>query len=44
MAAAARRFGRPHAADAVAALVLAIAERQPLPSQEAIEAIARGAT
>ena len=41
MAAAARGFGRPGAADAVAALVLALAERRPLPSAEAIERIAR---
>ena len=43
MAAAARAFGRPGAADAIAALVLALAERRPLPSVEAIDAIARGA-
>ena len=42
MAAASRGFGRPGAADAVATLVLALAERRPLPSPEAIEAIARG--
>jgi len=42
MAAAARRFGRPGAADAIAALVLALADRKPLPPAEAIEAIARG--
>lgn len=42
MAGAARLFGRPGAADAVAALVLALAERRPLPSVEAIERIARG--
>ncbi len=42
MAAAARRFGRPGAADAIAALVLALADRRPLPSAEAIDAIARG--
>jgi UDP-N-acetylglucosamine:LPS N-acetylglucosamine transferase len=42
MAEAARRFGRPRAAEAVAELVLALAERRPLPSVEAIEAIARG--
>lgn len=42
MAAAARRFGRPAAAEAVAALVLALADRRPLPSAAAIEAIARG--
>ena len=43
MATAARRFGRPGAAEAVAELVIALAERQPLPSPERIEAIARGA-
>jgi UDP-N-acetylglucosamine--N-acetylmuramyl-(pentapeptide) pyrophosphoryl-undecaprenol N-acetylglucosamine transferase len=44
MAAAARRFGRPGAAEAVAELVLALAERRPLPPPETIEAIAsRGA-
>jgi len=43
MAAAARRFGRPGAADAVTALVLALAERRPLPTAVEIEAIARGA-
>ncbi|HEY8845858.1 MAG TPA: UDP-N-acetylglucosamine--N-acetylmuramyl-(pentapeptide) pyrophosphoryl-undecaprenol N-acetylglucosamine transferase [Candidatus Limnocylindrales bacterium] len=43
MAAAARRFGRPGAAEAIAALVLALAERRPLPDAAAIEAIARGA-
>ena len=42
MAAAARRFGRPRAAEAIAALVLALAERRPLPDAAAIEAIARG--
>ena len=42
MAAAARGFGRPGAADAVAALVLALAERRPLPTAETIEGIARG--
>jgi UDP-N-acetylglucosamine--N-acetylmuramyl-(pentapeptide) pyrophosphoryl-undecaprenol N-acetylglucosamine transferase len=40
MAAAARRFGRPGAADAVAELVLALAERRPLPSPETIARIA----
>jgi UDP-N-acetylglucosamine--N-acetylmuramyl-(pentapeptide) pyrophosphoryl-undecaprenol N-acetylglucosamine transferase len=43
MAAASRRFGRPGAADAVTALVLALAERRPLPGAAEIEAIARGA-
>jgi UDP-N-acetylglucosamine--N-acetylmuramyl-(pentapeptide) pyrophosphoryl-undecaprenol N-acetylglucosamine transferase len=42
MAAAARRFGRPGATDAIATLVLALAERRPLPDAAAIEAIARG--
>jgi len=42
MAAAARRFGRPGAADAIATLVLALAERRPLPDVATIEAIARG--
>ena len=37
MAAAARGLGRPGAADAVAALVLALAERRPLPPVDAIE-------
>ena len=43
MAAAARRFGRPGAADAVAELVRAAADRRPAPPKAAIEAIARGA-
>jgi UDP-N-acetylglucosamine--N-acetylmuramyl-(pentapeptide) pyrophosphoryl-undecaprenol N-acetylglucosamine transferase len=42
MAAASRRFGRPRAADAVAALVLALAQRRALPAAAAIDAIARG--
>jgi UDP-N-acetylglucosamine--N-acetylmuramyl-(pentapeptide) pyrophosphoryl-undecaprenol N-acetylglucosamine transferase len=42
MAAAARGFGRPGAADAIATLVLALADRKPLPTTEAIDAIARG--
>jgi UDP-N-acetylglucosamine--N-acetylmuramyl-(pentapeptide) pyrophosphoryl-undecaprenol N-acetylglucosamine transferase len=42
MATAARGFGRPGAADAIATLVLALAERRPLPDAAAIEAIARG--
>jgi UDP-N-acetylglucosamine--N-acetylmuramyl-(pentapeptide) pyrophosphoryl-undecaprenol N-acetylglucosamine transferase len=43
MAEAARALGRPGAADAVAALVVAAAERQPFPSPEDIERISRGA-
>ncbi|HEX3428071.1 MAG TPA: UDP-N-acetylglucosamine--N-acetylmuramyl-(pentapeptide) pyrophosphoryl-undecaprenol N-acetylglucosamine transferase [Candidatus Limnocylindrales bacterium] len=43
MAAAAHRFGRPGAADAIATLVLALAERRPLPDAATIEGIARGA-
>jgi UDP-N-acetylglucosamine--N-acetylmuramyl-(pentapeptide) pyrophosphoryl-undecaprenol N-acetylglucosamine transferase len=42
MAAAARSLGRPGAADAVAALVLAAAERRPFPSADEIERISRG--
>jgi UDP-N-acetylglucosamine--N-acetylmuramyl-(pentapeptide) pyrophosphoryl-undecaprenol N-acetylglucosamine transferase len=42
MAAASRSVGRPAAADAIAALVVALAERRPLPTTDAIEAIARG--
>ena len=42
MATAARAFGRPGAADAIATLVLALASRRPLPPPDAIEAIARG--
>lgn len=42
MAAASRGLGRPAAAAAVAALVLALADRRPLPAAETIEAIARG--
>ena len=42
MAAAARGLGRPGAADAVAALTLALAAREPLPPVERIEAMARG--
>lgn len=37
MSAAARRLGRPGAADAVADLVLALAERRPLPDQAAVD-------
>jgi UDP-N-acetylglucosamine--N-acetylmuramyl-(pentapeptide) pyrophosphoryl-undecaprenol N-acetylglucosamine transferase len=43
MAAAARRLGRPAAADAIAELLLALADRSPLPSHEAIERRSRGA-
>jgi UDP-N-acetylglucosamine--N-acetylmuramyl-(pentapeptide) pyrophosphoryl-undecaprenol N-acetylglucosamine transferase len=43
MAAAARSLGRPNAAEAVVELVLALAERRPLPSPEAIVAMAAGA-
>jgi len=42
MAAAARSLGRPGAAEAVAELVLAAAERRPLPDAERIERISRG--
>jgi UDP-N-acetylglucosamine--N-acetylmuramyl-(pentapeptide) pyrophosphoryl-undecaprenol N-acetylglucosamine transferase len=41
MRAAARGFGRPGAADAVAELVLALAERRTLPSQAEIDRLAR---
>ncbi len=44
MATAARRFGRPGAAAAIATLVLALAGRRPLPDATTIETIARGAT
>jgi UDP-N-acetylglucosamine--N-acetylmuramyl-(pentapeptide) pyrophosphoryl-undecaprenol N-acetylglucosamine transferase len=44
MAAAARSLGRPGAADAVAALVTAAAERRPAPDPATIERIARGTT
>ncbi len=43
MAAAARSLGRPGAAEAVADLVLALAERRPLPSFDAIERRSREA-
>lgn len=43
MAAAARRLGRPAAADAIAELLLALADRSPLPSHEAVERRSRGA-
>jgi UDP-N-acetylglucosamine--N-acetylmuramyl-(pentapeptide) pyrophosphoryl-undecaprenol N-acetylglucosamine transferase len=42
MADAARALGRPSAADAVAALVMAAAERRPFPSAAEIERISRG--
>jgi hypothetical protein len=42
MAAAARSLARPGAADAVAELVLAAAERRDLPDAERIETISRG--
>ena len=42
MSAAARDAARPHAADAVADLVLAVATRSPLPTPAAVEAVARG--
>jgi UDP-N-acetylglucosamine--N-acetylmuramyl-(pentapeptide) pyrophosphoryl-undecaprenol N-acetylglucosamine transferase len=43
MAAAARGLGRPCAADAVAALVMAAAERRPFPPADEVERISRGA-
>ncbi|HET9347312.1 MAG TPA: UDP-N-acetylglucosamine--N-acetylmuramyl-(pentapeptide) pyrophosphoryl-undecaprenol N-acetylglucosamine transferase [Candidatus Limnocylindrales bacterium] len=43
MADAARSLGRPGAADAVAALVVAAAERRPMPGADEIERISRGA-
>jgi UDP-N-acetylglucosamine--N-acetylmuramyl-(pentapeptide) pyrophosphoryl-undecaprenol N-acetylglucosamine transferase len=43
MSAAARALGRPAAADAVATILLALAERSPLPDAAAVERIARGA-
>lgn len=42
MAEAARSLGRPGAAEAVAELVMAAAERRPLPDAERIERISRG--
>jgi hypothetical protein len=42
MSAAARSLARPGAADAVARLVLAAAERGPLPEAEMIERLSRG--
>jgi UDP-N-acetylglucosamine--N-acetylmuramyl-(pentapeptide) pyrophosphoryl-undecaprenol N-acetylglucosamine transferase len=43
MAAAARRLAKPYAADAVAELTLALAERRPLPTPDAVLALATGA-
>jgi UDP-N-acetylglucosamine--N-acetylmuramyl-(pentapeptide) pyrophosphoryl-undecaprenol N-acetylglucosamine transferase len=43
MAGAARALGRPAAADAVAEIVLALAQRRPLPDAATVERIARGA-
>ncbi len=42
MSAAARSLGRPAAAEAVADLVMALAERRPLPDPAAVEARSRG--
>ncbi len=42
MGAAARSLGRPGAADAVAELVMALAERRPLPAPELVAALASG--
>ncbi len=42
MSAAARALGRPGAAAAVAQLVMAVADRQPLPDAAAIDRLARG--
>jgi UDP-N-acetylglucosamine--N-acetylmuramyl-(pentapeptide) pyrophosphoryl-undecaprenol N-acetylglucosamine transferase len=43
MRGAARGFGRPTAADAVAEIVLALAERRPLPSQSEVDRLAGAA-
>ena len=43
MAAAARERGRPGAADAAAEILLALADRRPLPSEESVIRIAAGA-
>lgn len=43
MAAAARSLGRPGAADAVAEILIALAERRPLPDQGAVARLAAGA-
>ena len=42
MSAAARALGRPAAAEAVAELVMAAAERRPLPDHDAIDRMSRG--
>ena len=42
MSAAARDAARPRAADAVAAIVLAVARRADLPTPAEVEAVARG--
>jgi len=42
MSAAARELGRPGAADAVADLVLALAERRPLPDPAVVDRRSRG--
>jgi len=42
MAAAARRLAKPHAADALAELAMALAERRPLPSADAVAKLAAG--
>jgi len=44
MAAAARALGRPGAADAVAEIVLALAQRRPLPDKAAVDRIATAPT
>jgi UDP-N-acetylglucosamine--N-acetylmuramyl-(pentapeptide) pyrophosphoryl-undecaprenol N-acetylglucosamine transferase len=44
MSAAARSLGRPGAAEAVARLILSVAERRPLPDHAAVERLSRGAT
>jgi UDP-N-acetylglucosamine--N-acetylmuramyl-(pentapeptide) pyrophosphoryl-undecaprenol N-acetylglucosamine transferase len=43
MSAAARELARPGAAEAIADLVVAVAERRPLPGASDVEAVARGA-
>ena len=43
MSAASRALGRPGAADAVARLVLAIADRRPLPDGAEVDRLSRGA-
>jgi UDP-N-acetylglucosamine--N-acetylmuramyl-(pentapeptide) pyrophosphoryl-undecaprenol N-acetylglucosamine transferase len=42
MSAAARSLGRPGAAEAVARLILAVADRRPLPEQAEVERLSRG--